>query len=197
MKNIVLLLAICSFVLTSCRKKDGYFELSSIINDNMVIQQNSTIKFWGKASPGVVVNVAPTWAEKRSVVAGADSIWETEYATPAADHQCHEVHIYNKIRRLMVANVVFGEVWLAVGQGNLALSLKKDFADRHYADTALTSSDEFLRFYNIDTNFIKPISANEPSDVYIETSDDFCRNNTGCDSSKSGYEFGYSSIPKI
>ncbi len=153
MKNIVLLLAICSFVLTSCRKKDGYFELSSIINDNMVIQQNSTIKFWGKANPGVVVNVAPTWAEKRSVVAGADSIWETEYATPAADHQCHEVHIYNKIRRLMVANVVFGEVWLAVGQGNLALSLKKDFADRHYADTALTSSDEFLRFYNIDTNF--------------------------------------------
>lgn len=153
MKNIVLLIAICSLALTSCKKKDGYFELSSIINDNMVIQQNSTIRFWGKANPGVAVNVAPTWAEKRTVVAGSDSIWSTEYATPAADNQRHEVHIYNKIRRLMVGNVVFGEVWLAVGQGNLGLTLKKDFADHHYTDTTLVANDPFLRFYNIDTNF--------------------------------------------
>lgn len=39
--------------------------LSSMIGDNMVLQQNSNARIWGTADPGEKVTVVPSWDGKK------------------------------------------------------------------------------------------------------------------------------------
>lgn len=59
--------------------------LPNILNDNMVLQQQTSVKLWGKANPNKKVKVLPSWNEiEYSTIADADGKWMVTVSTPKA-----------------------------------------------------------------------------------------------------------------
>lgn len=99
--------------------------LSSMIGDNMVLQQNSNARIWGTADPGEKVTVIPSWdGKKYETVTDRTGDWSLAVATPAGLLTPMSMQIYGEggpARNLN--NILIGEVWLASGQSNMEMPL--------------------------------------------------------------------------
>ena len=59
--------------------------LPAIFTDNMVLQQQSDVKIWGRAKPGKAVKVTTSWDGKTyAATAAATGGWEVRVSTPVA-----------------------------------------------------------------------------------------------------------------
>jgi sialate O-acetylesterase len=87
-----------------------------IIGDNMVLQQGTRIRIWGKANPGERVTV--TFANESSkTVAGAEGSWQLWMAPLKAGGPFELVVKGTNVLR--IKNVLVGEVWVCSGQSNM------------------------------------------------------------------------------
>ena len=94
--------------------------LPAIFTDNMVLQQRSDVKIWGKATPGKAVKVTTSWDKKTyETTAGADGGWAATVSTPAAGGP-YTVTVSDG-RPVELKNVLIGEVWLCSGQSNMEM----------------------------------------------------------------------------
>ena len=58
-------------------------ELTPLFTDNMVFQQSCQAPVWGKAAPGAVVSVTPSWNGKTyRATADSDGNWSLKIETP-------------------------------------------------------------------------------------------------------------------
>lgn len=92
--------------------------LPNIFSNNMVLQQSSTVTFWGNAEPKESVEITPSW-DTISYKTKADNAakWKLEIRTPKAGGP-YSITIkgYNQIE---YTNVLIGEVWICSGQSNM------------------------------------------------------------------------------
>ncbi|HEY0058442.1 MAG TPA: sialate O-acetylesterase [Flavisolibacter sp.] len=108
-------LAVALILVTSVKAN---ITLPSIIGSNMVLQQKSSVKFWGWGNPGERVVVATSWSSGvDSTIVTANADWQLSLNTPSAGGP-HTITIrgYNKI---VLENVLIGEVWVCSGQSNM------------------------------------------------------------------------------
>lgn len=71
--------------------------LSSMIGDNMVLQQNSNARIWGTADPGEKVTVIPSWdGKKYETVTDSTGDWSLAVATPAGLFTPMSMQIYGE-----------------------------------------------------------------------------------------------------
>lgn len=103
----------------------GKITLPAILSDNMVLQQNSQVRFWGKARPGEKVTVSTSWNKNiYTVQTPADGHWEMKIKTPGVmDNQTLTVKGENTIT---IHNILIGEVWLCTGQSNMEFPVARD-----------------------------------------------------------------------
>lgn len=102
-------------------------ELPSFISSNMVLQQQSTIKFFGKSSSKSNVKITVPWLEKKiTVKSDLDGRWNTEIKTPKAGGPYNIIFDDGDIVEL--DNVYIGEVWLCSGQSNMEMTVKGFYA---------------------------------------------------------------------
>ena len=81
MKNDILL----AFFLALASVASAKVTPSSLIGDNMVLQQNTDACLWGTAQPGAAVEVTPSWDNRKYTVrADRKGDWKLCVATPAA-----------------------------------------------------------------------------------------------------------------
>ena len=90
----------------------------------MVLQQDTTVNFWGKAKEGSKISVSTSWGEKTSTFADKDGNWITPVQTPEFDNKTHEITIKSSDKSILIKDVVLGEVWLASGQSNMEMPMK-------------------------------------------------------------------------
>ena len=107
-------------VLTAAGVTEAKVTLPAIISDNMVLEQGTDARLWGKADPGEKITITPSWAAKSPVVttAGADGRWVAYLPTPAATADAQTITFKGK-NTVKVNNVLVGEVWLCTGQSNM------------------------------------------------------------------------------
>jgi sialate O-acetylesterase len=99
-------------------------KLPSLINNNMVLQQNTKTALWGWADAGEKVSITTGWDNKTtSVTAGADGKWITWVKTNAAGGP-YTIR-FKASNEITVENVLLGEVWLASGQSNMEFFVAK------------------------------------------------------------------------
>lgn len=93
-------------------------QLPAIISNNMVLQQNATVRIWGKANPREKISIKTSWERKKhQVTANENGAWELKLQTPAAAvNQSITLKGDNKIE---IGNILIGEVWLCTGQSNM------------------------------------------------------------------------------
>ena len=97
--------------------------LTSIWGDNMVLQQQTSVKLWGKANPNKKVKVLPSWNEiEYSTIADADGKWMVTVSTPKAGGP-YEIR-FTDGEELTLKNVLIGEVWFCSGQSNMEMPVR-------------------------------------------------------------------------
>lgn len=110
------------FLLLVCSSAGAKVVLPPVLANNMVLQQQSTVKLWGKATPNQQVTVAVSWSTVTAQVrSSADGLWEVEVQTPAAGGP-YQISISDG-EALVLDNVMIGEVWFCSGQSNMEMPL--------------------------------------------------------------------------
>ena len=99
----------------------------SPISDNMVLQQNTKARLFGKAKAGAKVTVTPSWNNKTyETKTGKDGKWIVEVETPKGGYTPYSI-VLSDGEPLTLNNVLVGEVWLASGQSNMQMPLRGDW----------------------------------------------------------------------
>ncbi len=122
----VLLVLSCAALPAQDAGKDGQaFRVASVFTDHMVLQRETSAPVWGWAEPGTKVTVVPSWDRKKHVcTAGDDGRWEVKVPTPGAGGP-YTVTVSAKGQdRIVLEDVLVGEVWLCSGQSNMELNLR-------------------------------------------------------------------------
>ncbi|UYI75234.1 MAG: sialate O-acetylesterase [Bacteroides xylanisolvens] len=119
MKTIRVMLFVLFFPFVGHAK----IELPSIIADNMVLQQQSNVKLWGKAAPNRKVKIIPSWSNKVYEVS-SDSFgkWLINIFTPKAGGP-YSIRISDG-DEVVLENILIGEVWLCSGQSNMEMPMR-------------------------------------------------------------------------
>ena len=120
MKKLLSFLAALGAVLLPAQAK---VTLPSFFSDNMVLQQQEKVAVWGWTDSGKKVTVKPSWTKAKTVaVPDASGRWEARIATPAAGGP-YEI-AFSDGDKLVLSNVLIGEVWFCSGQSNMEMPMK-------------------------------------------------------------------------
>ena len=93
--------------------------------DHMVLQQNAEAAVWGYASPGATITVTPTWDGKAYLAkADARGHWTAYLKTPQAGYDIYSISVKGDGGKIVISDVLVGEVWLASGQSNMEIPIK-------------------------------------------------------------------------
>ena len=99
-------------------------ELPKVLGSNMVLQQNSEVNLWGKATAGKKVVVEMSWSgAKVQTKADAEGKWAVKVATPAGSFTPYTITISDG-EAMVLENVLIGDVWVTSGQSNMEMPVK-------------------------------------------------------------------------
>lgn len=110
------------FILLATATLSAKILLPAVLSHNMVLQQKSRVKLWGKAIPNSCVNVKTSWNNQMSVTqSDMNGDWQLTVLTPSAGGP-YEIGITDG-EETILKDILIGEVWLCSGQSNMALPL--------------------------------------------------------------------------
>lgn len=131
-------------VFTAISKAYAGMHIAPIFTDNMVLQRNKPIVFWGKGTPSSKVTVTINQTSKSSIVP-TNGLWEvTLPAMPAGGP--HIITVDDGTTSKIISNVLFGEVWLCSGQSNMAFQLKQAYESQ---ETIENADNNQIRLYDM------------------------------------------------
>ena len=126
-------------------------ELSNLFSDNMVLQQESHVNFWGKAKKNQELIIYTSWSGKiiRTIVKD-DGSWEVKIKTPSAGGP-YNIQVTCDGETKTINNVLIGEVWLASGQSNMEMTLSGNNREPVIGslDAIANSNNTKIRFFNV------------------------------------------------
>jgi sialate O-acetylesterase len=136
--------------LISCQTNSN-LKLPALISDNMLLQQKTTAKIWGKANPGRKITVSASWKSDGQSIAGKDGKWNVNLTTPEAGGP-YTITISVSDTTITIKNVLIGEVWFCSGQSNMEMPLAGwPPADTvmHSATMIASASIPEIRLFNV------------------------------------------------
>jgi len=126
-------LSLCGFAPSRAIVVLGFLSLSGhvfadvrmpdIFSDHMVLAKSAKVPVWGKADPGEAVAVTLAKQTVRTE-AGADGKWRVDLDLKNSPAGPFEMTVQGK-NKIVIGDVVVGEVWLAGGQSNMELPMKR------------------------------------------------------------------------
>jgi len=123
---------------------NAQLKLAKIFTDNMLLQQQQSIPVWGKGIPGNPVQII-FGKEKRQTIVGNDSSWHAYLTKRNASATATSLFIYSGIEKVIIKNILIGDVWLCIGQSNMEFPMVREL---HYKDEIKNSIQPLIRFYN-------------------------------------------------
>ncbi|HBL76762.1 MAG: 9-O-acetylesterase [Bacteroidetes bacterium GWF2_42_66] len=150
----VLFLTVLSF------SASGEIKLPFLFGDNMVLQQQAQVKLWGKATPQKTIAVTTSWNNKKYIgKSGSDGSWSIKIATPQAGGP-YQI-IISDSKRLVLDNVLIGEVWFCSGQSNMGMTLKGGLNSPVFNSNAsiANSANKSIRLFTVGRKTsLEPVS---------------------------------------
>jgi sialate O-acetylesterase len=137
--------------------------VSGMFRDHMTIQQGQAVPVWGWAQPGSTVTVS-FGGQTHQGTADFRGSWTVRLDPLSADATPRELIVQGD-RRLVIQDVVVGEVWFLSGQSNMAMLMSSSAAghsrnpvaaERAESEIA-AANDSLLRMIRIDN-----VSAERP-----------------------------------
>ena len=125
-------------------------KLPAIFSDHAVLQKTAHVPVWGKADPGEKITVTLD-NHTASTTAGADGRWSLDLDLKDSGQGPFTMTVEGK-NKLMLSDIVVGEVWLASGQSNMERLLKETAGAQ--AEIALPA-DPMIRQFKVKNNASK------------------------------------------
>lgn len=136
-------------------KDYGGLQLPALFTNNMVLQRDNPIPFWGIANPGTKISVRFD-NETLSTTAYYDGTWKITFPPKKVDGKQHTIIISNEKSKIVLSNAVLGDVWLCSGQSNMEFKLRQSATGKE--DIPLSANSN-LRFFDRKGHFGFPGSA--------------------------------------
>jgi sialate O-acetylesterase len=130
------------FLILGARSAWGDVTPAAVFSDGMVLQAGRPVPVFGTADPGESVTVECR-GQTKTTTAGQDGRWSVRL-DPAAAGGPFELTVGGRNRRV-IENVLFGEVWHASGQSNMAFPLKKALGATEEIEAATAPTLRFFR----------------------------------------------------
>ncbi len=160
---------------------NAYLRLPDIFSDNMVLQQQTTIHFYGWSDPGQKISVVTGWnGDTLKTSALSDAIWTVDLKTPKAGGPYRITVIGDST--IQIQNVLIGEDWICTGQSNMEFSA--DWHKNYYKQEVINANHPEIRFFHI-----QKISAPYPQ-LEVRGNWEVCTPQTMHSFSAAGYFFG-------
>ena len=144
MKRI--LLSILFVLCVSCLKAD--IRLPRLVSDGMVLQREKSIKIWGWAAPNERVTISFN-QQQLSARTSAEGKWMVEMKAMKAGGP-HQMVIQGT-NRIVLKNIVLGDVWVCSGQSNMELTMHR-VKDKYEAEIK-KSSNPLIRQFFVSTKY--------------------------------------------
>jgi sialate O-acetylesterase len=143
-------LLIVFLALTGCQTS-SHLKLPSLIGDNMLLQQKTDAKIWGKAKPGIKISVSSSWKSDGQATTGKDGRWSVSLVTPAAGGP-YTLTVSTRDTSITIKNVLIGEVWFCSGQSNMEMPVAgwpPNDTIMHSAATIAAAAIPEIRLFNV------------------------------------------------
>ena len=124
--------------------QEAALRLPRLFQDGMVLQRQAPIAVWGWSAPGASIRVDLSGATARAT-ADASGAWSAQLPMQQAGGP-HTLNVSSGASRLIVRDVLIGDVWIASGQSNMAWTLT---ASTNGAATAAAANDAKLREFTV------------------------------------------------
>ena len=115
-------LALLLGIVGTCPTRADTLRLPSLIGDHMVVQQGTPIGVWGWDTPGHEIEVSMAGHQ---VTARTDDEGRFRVELPALEPGGPHVLIVEGSDRVVVRDVLVGEVWVGSGQSNMAYAFSR------------------------------------------------------------------------
>lgn len=139
---------------------DTIFKIASVLQSNMVIQQNKPFKVWGSATAGDTVLIYADWMNNPiTTIADDSNKFMGIVAAPQikkGDYTKHTLSINTHNHAIILNNILIGEVWICSGQSNMQFAMKGTIDSTQEINAANYPN---IRLFNSELNF-----SNEPID---------------------------------
>jgi sialate O-acetylesterase len=144
------LAASCSIVLSSGALA-APIKINGVFSEHMVVQSGQPLVVYGTATPGEPIGVK--LAEKKAVAITNDKgDWSaTLEAVPAGGP--YELQVVGAQEKIVITDVMAGEVWLCSGQSNMLMSLKQ--AGLESKREAISTGDSSIRLLKVGFGLAK------------------------------------------
>lgn len=98
--------------------------VSNVFQSNMVLQRDKPIAIWGFAAPGEPIAVTFD-GERQTARAAVDRTWHVTLAARPANATPQQLVVQGQDSRLVLDNILVGDVWVLGGQSNMEFELEK------------------------------------------------------------------------
>jgi len=120
-------------------------KLPALVSDGMVLQRDQNIKIWGKADVGEKVNI--TFQNKKySTTANAAGNWNLMLPAMKAGGP-----FTMTVNEITLENIMIGEVWLASGQSNMELPMRR--VKPLYQQEIQNANNKNIRFFTVPQKY--------------------------------------------
>lgn len=146
MRNIRNILVFCALLLAWSLRAE--VRLPSFVSSGMVLQQQTTVRLWGSTETGQKVTLTTGWDGKTYTAKPApNGSWSVKVRTPAAGGPFEIV--IDDGDRLVLRDVLIGEVWIAAGQSNMEMPVKgfQSQPVENSMETVLSSDNDCVRLF--------------------------------------------------
>jgi sialate O-acetylesterase len=110
-------------LLSTVIQVDAEISLPAVIANNMVLQQQTEVKLWGKAGSNKKISVRTSWNGKMySVISNSVGNWILTVKTPKAGGP-YSIS-FSDGKEQIISNIMIGEVWFCSGQSNMEMPMK-------------------------------------------------------------------------
>lgn len=147
--------SLCGFICVgTCALATADVSVPSLFSDHAVMQRAKNVPVWGKATPKEEVRV--TMGSANAVAtAGVDGKWQVRLDLHAEASGPFDLVIQGH-NRLVISDVLVGEVWVCSGQSNMGFTLTRAAGAK---DEIASSSDSQLRQFKVRYSFAPVDSA--------------------------------------
>lgn len=97
---------------------------SNVFQSHMVVQRDQPLTVWGWAAPDEEVAVS-FGKDRQTTRAAADRAWRVTLAAQPANATPQQLLVQGKDQRLVLDDVLVGDVWVLGGQSNMEFELEK------------------------------------------------------------------------
>ncbi len=99
--------------------------LADVWQSGMVVQRNQPIRIWGRGLPDATVRAA-FGREHQTATVRPDSGWSLTFTARPASATPDSIQLESGRERIVLRDVLVGDVWLCAGQSNMAFPLAND-----------------------------------------------------------------------